>query len=77
MTPVKHQWHCASFGGFDHEFITTGNLSPLSEQQLVNLQIFKRHVDVTHTTNAQYASHNLRSNELVDLANPDNVCYGL
>ena len=61
VVPAKYQWQCASwFGGLQPRVslggalsIATGNVSPLSERQLVDLQIFKDHVRFTHTTSAQ------------------------
>ena len=76
----KNQWQSASFWRFQQRVPSkvlghaTGNLSLLSEQQLVDLQILKNQEDGTHSTNAPYFSYSFKIKELVDLASPDNVC---
>ena len=74
VTPVKDQWRGASYLALSTtsslkgaSSITTGNLSPLCEQQLVDLQIFGGHVDFIHTTFAQNLSYRLKGGEFVRL----------
>ena len=77
---MKNQWQCASCLATsvtvsleDVWSIASGSLLPWGEQQLVDFQMVKGHVDFIHTTNAQNLSYRLKVNESVDSGTCD-IC---